>query len=214
MDGIGHFHILAWLSILKLCANPELPFTLTVERIYADLLKYLMVHTQSFFESRTADGARTWSSLIDKSDIVIAHPNGWGLREQGVLRGAAIMAEIVSEADAGTRIRFVSEGEASVHFCLLHGNIATKMKVSYLGFLIFEHATLLTPFHFSQAHSSWFVMPEAPPSTLRHMSSRRGIRLLSLKRPGRPDVGPEFDLAPTLTNNLSLCRCASGWHLC
>jgi hypothetical protein len=92
-----------------------------------------MVHTKSFFESRTADGARIWSSLIDKSDIAISHPNGWGLQEQSILRRAAIMAEMVSEADAGTRIRFVSEGEASVHFCLIHGNISTKMKVSQMG---------------------------------------------------------------------------------
>lgn len=133
MDGIGQFRIPAWFSILSEAL--ELPFTLAVDRIYADFLKYLMVHTQSFFESRTADGARTWSTLIDKSDIVIAHPNGWGLQEQSVLRRAAIMAEIVSEADAGARIRFVSEGEASVHFCLLHGNIATKMEVNYPRFL-------------------------------------------------------------------------------
>jgi len=62
----------------------------------------------------------------------MSHPNGWGLQEQSVLRRAAIVAEMVTEADAGTRVRFVSEGEASVHFCLLHGNISTKMKVRYL----------------------------------------------------------------------------------
>lgn len=56
--------------------------------------------------------------MFSTMQIVIAHPNGWGIREQGVLRNAAAEAKLSSEDDAPSRITFVSEAEASLHFCL------------------------------------------------------------------------------------------------
>ncbi|KAG8739928.1 hypothetical protein FRC10_004989 [Ceratobasidium sp. 414] len=51
-------------------------------------------------------------------DIILAHPNGWGPREQGVLRSAAVAAGLTTEANSHRQISFVSEAEASVQFCV------------------------------------------------------------------------------------------------
>lgn len=108
----------------------ELPYNVTVEQIYADFLRYLVAHTRTYFEARTNNGEAVWRDLIRKADVVIAHPNAWGLREQNVLRRAAIRADVVSPNDAGAQIHFVSEGEASVHFCMSYGNMFSKFEVS------------------------------------------------------------------------------------
>jgi len=79
--------------------------------------------------TRTPNGATVWQQQIDDAEFVIAHPNAWGLREQHLLRRAAVRADYVSAAQADTRVRFVSEGEASVHFCIVHGNLGAKLKV-------------------------------------------------------------------------------------
>jgi hypothetical protein len=106
-----------------------LPQGVTVETIYSDFLRYLLKNTRAFFETRTPNGATVWQQLIDAAEFVIAHPNAWGLREQYVLRRAAVRADYLSFIQADYRIRFVSEGEASVHFCIVHGDLAAKLKV-------------------------------------------------------------------------------------
>lgn len=88
-----------------------------------------MAHTQAFFISRTPNGNALWTDLITKSSIILTHPNGWGLKEQAVLRRAAIQADLATQADAHQRIEFVTEGEASVHYCIYHGNLVQTLKV-------------------------------------------------------------------------------------
>ena len=107
----------------------ERPPGLTVETIYSDFLQYLLNNTKTFFVTRTPNGATVWQQLIDDAEFVIAHPNAWGVREQHVLRRAAVRADYVSVTQADSRVRFVSEGEASVHFCIVHGNLGAKLKV-------------------------------------------------------------------------------------
>lgn len=107
----------------------ELPQGVTVESIYSDFLRYVFKHTKAFFESRTPNGVKIWHQLVDNAEIVIAHPNAWGLKEQSVLRRAAIRADLVSVTQAYARIRFVSEGEASVHFCIVHGHLDARFEV-------------------------------------------------------------------------------------
>ena len=116
---------------INLCACPSkaLPQGVAVETIYSDFLRYLLKNTRAFFVARTPNGATIWQQLIDGADFIIAHPNAWGLREQHVLRRAAIRADCVPVAHADSRIHFVSEGEASIHFCIVHGKLASKLKV-------------------------------------------------------------------------------------
>ncbi|KAG9119606.1 hypothetical protein FRC07_005309 [Ceratobasidium sp. 392] len=60
-------------------------------------------------------------------DIIIAHPNGWGTREQGVLRTAAVRAGLTTTAKSYRQITFVSEGEASIQFCLHSAQISSSL---------------------------------------------------------------------------------------
>jgi len=97
---------------------PPLPTGVTIERVYADLMEYLMEHTRRFFEMTNGQGAETWANVRDTIAIVLATPNVWGIREQATLRRAAIMASLVTEENASQLLQFVTEAEASVHYAL------------------------------------------------------------------------------------------------
>jgi hypothetical protein len=81
-------------------------------------MKYLMKHTQAFFEITTANGADIWKRVRDTIVIVLATPNAWGMLEQAILRKAAITAALVTQENAGRLLQFVTEAEASVHYAL------------------------------------------------------------------------------------------------
>ncbi|KAK0434107.1 hypothetical protein EV421DRAFT_1909608 [Armillaria borealis] len=54
--------------------------------------------------------------------FVLTHPNGWGSEQQALMRSAMVRAGIILNDDSGhARISFVTEGEASLHFCLGKG---------------------------------------------------------------------------------------------
>ncbi|KAF8597350.1 hypothetical protein BDV93DRAFT_596755 [Ceratobasidium sp. AG-I] len=95
-----------------------LPRGVSISQIYTDLFRYLYSHTKLFFEEHNLDGGRTWQSLSNTMELVVAHPNGWGSREQGVLRSAAVQAGLSSQGSAHERIIFVPEAEASLQYCL------------------------------------------------------------------------------------------------
>ncbi|KIM23519.1 hypothetical protein M408DRAFT_332344 [Serendipita vermifera MAFF 305830] len=97
---------------------PPLPVGVTIERVYADTMRYLMDNTQHFFEMTTPGGAEIWARLRDTIVIVLATPNGWDIREQAVLAKAAVKASLVTEENAGQLLQFVTESEASVHYAL------------------------------------------------------------------------------------------------
>ncbi|KEP54004.1 heat shock 70 kDa protein 12A [Rhizoctonia solani 123E] len=106
-----------------------LPNGLTLSRIYADFMKYLLKHTVPFFKDRIVDGPTIWEAYKDTATFVIGHPNGYSLREQDFLRKAAIDGGLVGAADAKSRVRFVTEAEASVHFCIAHSNISSRLRI-------------------------------------------------------------------------------------
>ncbi|KAG8791883.1 hypothetical protein FRC12_007871 [Ceratobasidium sp. 428] len=93
-----------------------LPQGLTIEKVYADMIRYLLGHTKDFFNQR--QGAGKWEQLAPTMSLVIAHPNGWGLKEQERLRYAVGLSGIMNEADAKRRVFFVPEAEAAVHYVL------------------------------------------------------------------------------------------------
>ncbi|KAG8744263.1 hypothetical protein FRC11_013538, partial [Ceratobasidium sp. 423] len=61
-------------------------------------------------------------------EVVIAHPNGWGLREQVFLRAVAVTAGLATADQALSKIRFVTEAEASAHFCIHHTNMGNALQ--------------------------------------------------------------------------------------
>ncbi|KAB5593094.1 Heat shock protein HSP70 [Ceratobasidium theobromae] len=106
----------------------NLPPGVSLRQIYADFLGYLHKHTRAYFEDRMVDGALIWEQCKPTMEIIIAHPNGWGVREQTFLRGVAIDSGLVDSSLAPSKVRFVTEAEASVHFCIYQSNLGTRLQ--------------------------------------------------------------------------------------
>jgi len=79
-----------------------------------------MKHTRKFFHEHVLDGKSIWTKYASSMYFVFAYPNGWGTPEMAFLRNAAIEAGYSPAQDAYSRIRFVTEAEASVHYCLIY----------------------------------------------------------------------------------------------
>ncbi|TEB37947.1 hypothetical protein FA13DRAFT_1751822 [Coprinellus micaceus] len=95
---------------------PDLPPNKTAVQVLADFMKYLYKCTRTYIEETHIGFSR------DQIDFVLSHPNGWEGAQQEQMRRAAVLAGLVpSDEDAGSRITFVTEGEASLHFCLRSG---------------------------------------------------------------------------------------------
>ncbi|PFH47737.1 hypothetical protein AMATHDRAFT_6474 [Amanita thiersii Skay4041] len=96
---------------------PQLPKNKTAIQVFADMLAYLFKSTKQYIRER--QGVPFWNSLESSIDFVLSHPNGWEGKQQAEMRHAAVMAGLVPNEDEGQkRISFVTEGEASLHFCL------------------------------------------------------------------------------------------------
>ncbi|KAH7323441.1 hypothetical protein B0J17DRAFT_742988 [Rhizoctonia solani] len=116
----GNLEIESESTNLKISIALEDPFRygVTIEQVYSDFMKYLLEHTEKYFKDRIIDGEKLWSRHRNKMEFVIAHPNAWRTSQQTFLRKVAVQAGLVSSTQAKSNIRFVSEAEASIHFCL------------------------------------------------------------------------------------------------
>ncbi|CAE6491524.1 unnamed protein product [Rhizoctonia solani] len=106
-----------------------LPSGLALSQIYTDYMTYLLDHTKAFFCDHILNGSQVWEAYHHDMTVVLAHPNGWGVREQGFLRRAAVNAGFVTSAKAHSNVQFVSEAEASVHFCMFHTDLHEHMNM-------------------------------------------------------------------------------------
>jgi hypothetical protein len=104
---------------------PPLPSRVTVEKVYTDFMKYLIVNTQKCFEESIPNGQAVWRRLRETMVVVLTTPNGWDLAQQGTLRNAAIAVGLVKEGNAHELLDFVTEGEASVHYALAYSQSKT-----------------------------------------------------------------------------------------
>ena len=107
-----------------------------VVSIFADFLRYLFLCTKQYIVETNRSGASTWESVADQIEVVLSHPNGWEGLQQGKMRQAAVLAGLVPDNAAGhARVHFVTEGEASMHYCIEHGLAASVLKVCILFLL-------------------------------------------------------------------------------
>ncbi|KAF8632112.1 hypothetical protein AX15_002043 [Amanita polypyramis BW_CC] len=94
-----------------------LPPNKTVIDVFADLLRYLYKSTKQYIRDR--QGNEIWECVGENIEFILSHPNGWEGKQQSEMRRAAISGGLVpNETDALKRVSFVTEGEASLHFCL------------------------------------------------------------------------------------------------
>jgi hypothetical protein len=106
---------------------PPLPPHKTVQRVFGDFLEYLHRCTQEYIEQTHVGGPQIWKDLEGEAVYILTHPNGWEGAQQMKMRQAAIDAGLVPDTTAGhARIKFVTEGEASLHYCVA-SNLASEI---------------------------------------------------------------------------------------
>lgn len=109
---------------------PEICVDISVVQIFADYLAYLFKCATDFISETQPFGREVLESKAS-IEFVLSHPNGWESRQQDRMKRAAIIAGLVPDTDAGRgRIHLVTEGEASLHFCIVNGLTGDIMKAS------------------------------------------------------------------------------------
>ncbi|KAJ7578255.1 hypothetical protein C8J56DRAFT_359675 [Mycena floridula] len=99
-----------------------LPPNKTVVDVFADMMEYLFQCSKAFISKSHPNGLQYWETLENDIEYVLTHPNGWEGAQQSQMRRAAITAGLIPDTEAGhARIHFVTEGEASLHYCLQNG---------------------------------------------------------------------------------------------
>ncbi|TFY59589.1 hypothetical protein EVJ58_g5686 [Rhodofomes roseus] len=100
---------------------PKILIDKPVVQIFADYLAYLFKCATDFISETHLLGREVLESGVD-IEFVLSHPNGWGGQQQAKMRRAATLAGLIPDTEAGhAQLHFVSEGEASLHFCIVNG---------------------------------------------------------------------------------------------
>ena len=101
--------------------------------VFGDFISYLFRCTKNFIIDTHANGHALWAAVEHDMEFVLSHPNGWEGAQQTKMRRAAVQGHLIDDTDVGkSRIRFVTEGEASLHACVLNGLAADVLSVSLL----------------------------------------------------------------------------------
>lgn len=146
-----------------------LPKRKTAVHVFGDFLAYLYRCTRNFITDTHANGAILWNQVESDIQFVLSHPNGWEGAQQSKMRRAAIYGGLIPETNEGkARIRFVTEGEASLHACVLNGLAADVLSVSFLcrcentlclltkGNFIYHFAVAMTRL-FAESFKTWIL---------------------------------------------------------
>lgn len=94
-----------------------------IATLFSDFYSYLYNCSKTYIQQTHHLSRSAWLGLERDIQFVLAHPNGWGGEQQALMRTSAMVrAGIIPNDDSGrARISFVTEGEASLHFCLGKG---------------------------------------------------------------------------------------------
>ena len=112
---------------LKIDALPEAK---TVIDVMTDFLRYLYMETLRYITINHSDSTELLNSVSGHIKFVLSHPNGWTGLPQQRMREAAVLGGLVdSMENARSKIRFVSEGEASALSCLAGGFCPPNLEV-------------------------------------------------------------------------------------
>ena len=115
---------------------PPLPPKKKAVDILADFLQYMYACARTYIEESHANGTDLWTSVENEIQFILTHPNGWEGIQQTQMREASVRAGLIPDTAAGrSRIAFVTEGEASLHFAIKHGLPDQATKVSFSDLL-------------------------------------------------------------------------------
>ncbi|KAJ6515205.1 hypothetical protein C8R47DRAFT_507281 [Mycena vitilis] len=112
----------AHLPIIRDLVLPPLPKHVTVDKIFADHLRYIKEQIKAHVTSAYGSGGDIWDVLSSTMYVVLTTPNGWEGSQQSRMRQAAIDAGLVDTA-GGRRVRFVTEAEAAVLYATDSGSV-------------------------------------------------------------------------------------------
>ncbi|KAH9910870.1 uncharacterized protein B0H18DRAFT_1065862 [Fomitopsis serialis] len=108
-------------SILPGAILPPIDVDKPVLEILADYLAYVSQCAKDFISQSNPIGRQILNSNTP-IDFVLTHPNGWTGPQQNNMRRAAVLANLVPDTSEGAaRVQFVTEGEASLQFCIATG---------------------------------------------------------------------------------------------
>ena len=94
-----------------------LPMGKAAIEVLADFLRYLYQCSRKYIDD--SHGLALWESLDGRIEFVLTHPNGWEGLQQKQMREAASLAGLIPDTQEGqTRVHLLTEGEASLHFCV------------------------------------------------------------------------------------------------
>jgi hypothetical protein len=113
-----------------------LPPGKTAIEVFGDFLAYLFDCARRFIMETIPNGASLWNSVAERIDFVLSHPNGWEGSQQGKMREAAVHARLIPNTPHGhSRVHFVTEGEASLLYCIDNGLAIDAIKVPFVNTL-------------------------------------------------------------------------------
>lgn len=73
-------------------------------------IRWLFDGTIAWWKETSSGSDVTWNKLGGSFKVVLAHPNGWGLREQTILKDACVHSGVMrSREEAERRIVMVTE---------------------------------------------------------------------------------------------------------
>lgn len=117
---------------------PPLSLNKSATTIFSDFLKYLFLCTRDYIIETHANGDTLWAALKDKVHFILSHPNGWEGPQQTLMRQASIMAGLIPDTSEGhDRVEFVTEGEASLHYCV-SSDMASGVATTGSGIIIVD----------------------------------------------------------------------------
>ena len=110
---------------------PPLPPGKIVVDVLGDFLKYVYEYTRKYLQEKDViDGHSIWDQVESEISFVLTHPNRWRGQAQTRMREAAVRGGLVPNMDeALKRVKFMTEGEANLHYCVYHEMIGGADKV-------------------------------------------------------------------------------------
>ena len=113
--------------------NPPLLPGLSIIQLMADFIRYMFKCTEEYFTDSEPIVRKHWDELKTDIHFVFGHPNGGGGAHQEQMREAAIRGLDLKTLEDHSRIHFVTEGEASMLYCVHHGWVASLNEVSSIA---------------------------------------------------------------------------------
>jgi len=117
---------------VKLGLHCPLPPKKTKEDVLSDYLQYLYDCARDFIEDTHPDGVFLWRSLHGDVQFILSHPTTWGGKQHDILRRCMVQTGLLPDPHS-SRMAFVSEGEANVHYVMRHRHeLGLTGDVSYI----------------------------------------------------------------------------------